>query len=216
MEHTADMPVIDRSEFNESIIDSQIVEELGELLTDPSKVFNLLQYEKIQQYFVNTPLERIVIHLVMLVISFCGIRAQSTKILYCTKMLIWKVKAMIEKIVQKRTHNGKTDIDEIIKNKMSEYSKSIETMIAHYNNKCAQSEDALSFSGLNNFIESIKNEFNIKIAEMERRYDELRRRCETLANHNMNNIILSQNSGEYQQQQTYVFDETSIVQYSRD
>nr|AYA93298.1 NSP4 [Porcine rotavirus H] len=216
MEHTTDMPVIDGVELNDSVIDSQIVEELGELLTDPSKVFNLLQYDKIQQYFVNTPLERVVIHFVMLVISFCGIRAQSTKILYCVKMFFWKIKAMIEKVVQRYRHSEKTDIDEIIKSKMSEYSKSIETMIAHYNNKCAQSEDALSFSGLSNFIESLKNEFNIKIAEMERRYDELRWRCETLANHNMNNIILSQDSGESQQQRTYVFDEASIVQYSRD
>ncbi|BAK74771.1 NSP4 [Porcine rotavirus] len=216
MEHATDMPVINEVEFNDSIIDSQIVEELGELLTDPAKVFNLLQYEKIQHYFVNTPLERIAIHFVMLVVSFCGIRAQSTKILYCVKMLFWKVKTMVEKIVQKCKHSEKTDIDEIIKSKISEYSKSIETMIAHYNNKCARNEDALSFSGLSNFIESLKNEFNIKIAEMERRYDELRWRCETLANHNMNNIMLSQNSGESQQQRDYVFDDASIVQYSRD
>nr|ALX72694.2 NSP4 [Porcine rotavirus H] len=216
MERTSDMPVINGVEFNDSIVDSQIVEELGELLTDPSKVFNLLQYEKIQQYIVNTPLERIVIHFVMIIISFCGIRAQSTKVLYCVKMLFWKIKGMIDKIVEKCRRSEKNDIDELIKDKMSEYSKSIENMITHYNNKCAQTEDALSFSGLSNFVESLKNEFNIKIAEMERRYDELRWRCETLANHSMNNVMLSQNNDEPQQERTYVFDETSIVQYSRD
>nr|QKY66977.1 NSP4 [Rotavirus H] len=216
MEHTPDMPVVDGVEFNDSIVDSQIVEELGELLTDPSKVFNLLQYEKIQQYVINTPLERIVIHFVMIIISFCGIRAQSSKILYCVKMLFWKLKDMISKMVQKYKRSKKTDVDKIIQDKINEYSKSIETMITHYNNKCAQNEDALSFSGLDNFVQSLKNEFNIKIAEMERRYDELRWRCEALANRNMNNVMSSQTSGEPQQEKTYVFDEASIVQYSRD
>nr|QKY66978.1 NSP4 [Rotavirus H] len=216
MEHTPDTPVVNGVEFNDSIVDSQIIEELGELLTDPSKVFNLLQYEKIQQYVVNTPLERIVIHFVMIIISFCGIRAQSAKIIYCVKMLFWKLKGIIGKIIQKYKRSEKTNIDEIIQDKINEYSKSIETMITHYNNKCAQTEDALSFSGLNNFVESLKNEFNIKIAEMERRYDELRWRCEALANRNMNNVMLSQNNDEPQQEKTYVFDEASIVQYSRD
>nr|WGF20350.1 nonstructural protein 4 [Rotavirus H] len=216
MEQTSDTPVIDGVDFNDSIVNSQIVEELGELLTDPSKVFNLLQYEKIQQYVTNTPLERIVVHFVMIIISFCGIRAQSTKILYCLKMLFWKIKTIIEGMINKYKRSEKTDIDRIIKDKMSEYSKSIETMITHYNNRCAQSEDAISFSGLNNFVESIKNEFSIKIAEMERRYDELRWRCETLANQSMNSIMLSQTNNEPQQQHTYIFNEASIVQYSRD
>nr|WPT07189.1 non-structural protein 4 [Rotavirus H] len=216
MEHTSDMPVIDGAGINDSIIDSQIVEELGELLTDPSKVFNLLQYEKIQQYVANTSLERIVIHFVMIIVSFCGIRAQSAKILYCVKMLFWKIRNMISTMVQKYKRNETTDIDKIIQNKINEYSKSIETMISHYNNKCAQNEDAISFSGLDNFVQSLKNEFNIKIAEMERRYDELRWRCETLANRNMNSIMLSQNGDESQQEKTYVFNEASVVQYSRD
>nr|AIW80074.1 NSP4 [Porcine rotavirus H]AIW80077.1 NSP4 [Porcine rotavirus H] len=216
MEHTPDMPITDRVGINDSTVDSQIVEELGELLTDPSKVFNLLQYEKIQQYIVNTPLERIVIHFVMIIISFCGIRAQSNKILYCVKMLFWKIKKMIDGIIQKYKRSEETDIDKIIQDKIDKYSKSIETMIAHYNNRCAQNENALSFSGLDNFVQSLKNEFNIKIAEMERRYDELRWRCEALVNHNMNSIMLSQNTDEPKQEKTYVFDEASIVQYSRD
>nr|ANN82279.1 non-structural protein 4 [Rotavirus H] len=216
MEHTPDMPVVDGVGINDSIVDSQIVEELGELLTDPSKVFNLLQYDKIQQYIVNTPLERIVVHLVMIIISFCGIRAQSAKILYCVKMIFWKIKTMIGGVVQKYKRSEKNDIDKIIQNKINEYSKSIETMITHYNNKCAQSENAISFSGLDNFVQSLKNEFNIKVAEMERRYDELRWRCEALANSNMNNIMLSQKTNEPQQEKTYTFDEASIVQYSRD
>nr|QKY66975.1 NSP4 [Rotavirus H] len=216
MQRTTDMPVIDGVEFNDSVVDSRIAEELGELLTDPSKVFNLLQYEKIQQYVVNTPLKRIVIHFVMIIISFCGIRAQSTKILYCVKMLFWKIKGMVNKMVEKCKRSERTDIDKLMKDKMSEYSKSIENMITHYNNKCAQNEDALSFSGLSNFVQSLKNEFNIRIAEMERRYEELRWRCETLANYNMNNVMLSQKNDDPQQEKTYVFDETSVVQYSRD
>nr|ANN82282.1 non-structural protein 4 [Rotavirus H] len=216
MEHTPDTPVFDGVEINDSIVDSQIVEELGELLTDPSKIFNLLQYEKIQQYVINTPLERIVIHLVMIIISFCGIRAQSAKIVYCIKMLFWKIKDMLNNMVKKYKRSEKTDVNKIVQDKINEYSKSIEMMIAHYNNKCAQSEEALSFTGLNNFVESLKNEFNIKIAEMERRYEELRWRCEAIANHSMNNIILSQSNDEPKQEKTYIFDEASIVQYSRD
>nr|BBC18359.1 Nonstructural protein 4 [Porcine rotavirus H] len=216
MEHTPDTPILDGVEINGSIVDSQIVEELGELLTDPSKIFNLLQYEKIQQYVINTPLERIIIHFVMIIISFCGIRAQSAKIIYCIKMLFWKIKNVIDSMVKKYKRSEKTEIDKIIQDKIKEYSKSIEAMIAHYNNKCARNEEALSFAGLNNFVESLKNEFNIKIAEMERRYEELRWRCETIANHSMNSVILSQNNDEHQQEKTYIFDEASTVQYSRD
>nr|QRV11676.1 NSP4 [Bat rotavirus] len=216
MEPTMETKFLDGFEVNDSPADTTFTEDLGKIMTEPTHVFNLMQHGKIQEYFANTPLEKIGLHAVMLIISFCGIQAQSRKILYCTRMLFWKIKVVIEGLVRKCWRQNSNDLDQIIKQRITEYSRSIEAMISNYNKKCAESESALSFNGLNNFVESIKNEFNVRVAEMERKYDELRWRCETIANHNMNNIILSQNSGKAKQEQTYIFDDGSLVQYSRD
>ncbi|AAZ03494.1 NSP4 [Adult diarrheal rotavirus strain J19] len=213
MEGTSESPVLDEFEVNNNDYDNDFISRFSQ---NPLNAFSLFTDGNLQEYFMNNSLEKIVIHVVLIVISLCGIKAQTSKIIYVVRLLFWKIYNVINNLVNKVINREKIINHQVVDNRFREFEERFRLLLLQHDKNIAKQDDIVQYNKLDNFAESIKSEFNLKVAEMERRFQELKWRCDMIANKAMNTIVLANTVDSNNKDEKIVFDEGSVVQYNRE
>uniref|UniRef100_A9Q1L1 Non-structural glycoprotein 4 n=1 Tax=Rotavirus X (isolate RVX/Human/Bangladesh/NADRV-B219/2002/GXP[X]) TaxID=348136 RepID=NSP4_ROTB2 len=213
MEGTSESPILDEFEANSNDYDNEFISRFSQ---NPLHAFSLFTNGNIQEYFMNNSLEKIIIHIVLIIISLCGIKAQTSKIIYIVRLLFWKMYNVINNLVNKMINREKIADRQIVDNRFREFEERFRILLLQHDENIAKQDNIVQYNKLDNFAESIKSEFNLKVAEMERRFQELKWRCDMIANKTMNTIVLTNTVDSTNKDEKIIFDEGSVVQYNRE